>query len=124
MDQLHLINVFVAVVDTNGFAGAARKLNISPPAVTRAINELESHLGVRLLTRTTRSVSTTRPSDGTDPPAEVMRRAAAAGLDVVADNGAVAVIQPGGSMRDEEVIAAANERGIAMVFTGIRHFRH
>ncbi len=46
------------------------------------------------------------------------------GLDVVADNGAVAVIQPGGSMRDEEVIAAADERGIAMVFTGTRHFRH
>ena len=46
------------------------------------------------------------------------------GLDVVADNGAVAVIQPGGSMRDDEVIGAANERGIAMVFTGIRHFRH
>jgi phosphoribosylaminoimidazolecarboxamide formyltransferase/IMP cyclohydrolase len=46
------------------------------------------------------------------------------GLDVVADSGAVAVIQPGGSMRDEEVIAAANERGIAMVFTGFRHFRH
>jgi phosphoribosylaminoimidazolecarboxamide formyltransferase / IMP cyclohydrolase len=46
------------------------------------------------------------------------------GLDVVADNGAVAVIQPGGSVRDEEVIAAANERGIAMTFTGIRHFRH
>ena len=46
------------------------------------------------------------------------------GLDVVADNGAVAVIQPGGSVRDAEVIAAADERGIAMVFTGIRHFRH
>ncbi|MEO9135602.1 MAG: bifunctional phosphoribosylaminoimidazolecarboxamide formyltransferase/IMP cyclohydrolase [Casimicrobiaceae bacterium] len=46
------------------------------------------------------------------------------GLDVVADNGAVAVIQPGGSVRDEEVIAAANERGIAMVFTDVRHFRH
>jgi len=46
------------------------------------------------------------------------------GLDVVADNGAVAVIQPGGSMRDDEVISAADERGIAMVFTGIRHFRH
>ncbi len=46
------------------------------------------------------------------------------GLDVVADNGAVAVIQPGGSMRDEEVVNAANERGIAMVFTGVRHFRH
>jgi len=46
------------------------------------------------------------------------------GLDVVADNGAVAVIQPGGSVRDKEVIAAADERGIAMVFTGVRHFRH
>ena len=46
------------------------------------------------------------------------------GLDVVADNGAVAVIQPGGSVRDDEVIAAANERGIAMVFSGVRHFRH
>jgi phosphoribosylaminoimidazolecarboxamide formyltransferase/IMP cyclohydrolase len=46
------------------------------------------------------------------------------GLDVVADAGAVAVIQPGGSVRDDEVIAAANERGVAMVFTGVRHFRH
>jgi len=46
------------------------------------------------------------------------------GLDVVADNGATSVIQPGGSMRDAEVIAAADERGIAMVFTGVRHFRH
>jgi len=46
------------------------------------------------------------------------------GLDVVADNGAVAVIEPGGSVRDDEVIAAADERGIAMVFTGVRHFRH
>jgi phosphoribosylaminoimidazolecarboxamide formyltransferase / IMP cyclohydrolase len=46
------------------------------------------------------------------------------GLDVVADNGAVAVIQPGGSVRDAEVIAAADERALAMVFTGVRHFRH
>ncbi len=46
------------------------------------------------------------------------------GLDVLIDAGATCVIQPGGSMRDEEVIAAANERGIAMVFTGVRHFRH
>ena len=46
------------------------------------------------------------------------------GLDVVIDNGAVAVIQPGGSVRDDEVIAAAEERGVAMVFTGVRHFRH
>jgi phosphoribosylaminoimidazolecarboxamide formyltransferase/IMP cyclohydrolase len=46
------------------------------------------------------------------------------GLDVVVDAGATCVIQPGGSMRDAEVIAAANERGVAMVFTGVRHFRH
>ncbi|MDR2209530.1 MAG: bifunctional phosphoribosylaminoimidazolecarboxamide formyltransferase/IMP cyclohydrolase, partial [Azoarcus sp.] len=46
------------------------------------------------------------------------------GMDVLAAAGAVAVIQPGGSVRDEEVIAAANEHGLAMVFTGIRHFRH
>ena len=46
------------------------------------------------------------------------------GLDQAAENGITAVIQPGGSMRDEEVIAAANEHNIAMVFTGMRHFRH
>ena len=46
------------------------------------------------------------------------------GLDVVCEAGATCVIQPGGSVRDEEVIAAANERGIAMVLTGVRHFRH
>ena len=46
------------------------------------------------------------------------------GLDVVVQAGATAVIQPGGSVRDEEVIAAADERGMAMVFTGMRHFRH
>ncbi len=46
------------------------------------------------------------------------------GVDVVAENGAAAIIQPGGSVRDDEVIAAADERGIAMVFTGVRHFRH
>jgi phosphoribosylaminoimidazolecarboxamide formyltransferase/IMP cyclohydrolase len=46
------------------------------------------------------------------------------GLLAVVDAGATAVIQPGGSIRDDEVIAAANERNIAMVFTGMRHFRH
>jgi phosphoribosylaminoimidazolecarboxamide formyltransferase/IMP cyclohydrolase len=46
------------------------------------------------------------------------------GLDVVVDAGATCVIQPGGSMRDNEVIAAADERGVAMVFSGVRHFRH
>ena len=46
------------------------------------------------------------------------------GLDALAEAGATAVIQPGGSVRDAEVIAAADERGIAMIFTGVRHFRH
>jgi phosphoribosylaminoimidazolecarboxamide formyltransferase/IMP cyclohydrolase len=46
------------------------------------------------------------------------------GLDAAAAAGITAVIQPGGSMRDEEVIAAADEHNIAMVFTGMRHFRH
>ncbi len=46
------------------------------------------------------------------------------GLDAAAEHGITAVIQPGGSMRDAEVIAAADEHGIAMVFTGMRHFRH
>jgi phosphoribosylaminoimidazolecarboxamide formyltransferase/IMP cyclohydrolase len=46
------------------------------------------------------------------------------GLDVVVEAGARAVIQPGGSVRDAEVIAAADEHGVAMVLTGVRHFRH
>jgi phosphoribosylaminoimidazolecarboxamide formyltransferase/IMP cyclohydrolase len=46
------------------------------------------------------------------------------GIDAAAAAGIRAVIQPGGSMRDAEVIGAADEHGIAMVFTGIRHFRH
>jgi len=46
------------------------------------------------------------------------------GIDSAAKAGIAAVIQPGGSMRDEEVIAAADEHGMAMVFTGMRHFRH
>jgi len=46
------------------------------------------------------------------------------GIDAVAEAGITAVIQPGGSMRDDEVIAAANEHDIAMLFTGMRHFRH
>ena len=46
------------------------------------------------------------------------------GLDVVAEAGATAAIHPGGSIRDEEIVAAANEHGMAMVTTGIRHFKH
>ena len=46
------------------------------------------------------------------------------GVEEAAKHGITAVIQPGGSVRDEEVIAAANRLGLAMVFTGVRHFRH
>ena len=59
MDRLYLMSTFVAVVDCQGFAGAARKLDLSPPAVTRAVAELEDRLGVQLLTRTTRVVRVT-----------------------------------------------------------------
>ncbi len=46
------------------------------------------------------------------------------GIEEAAKRGITAVIQPGGSVRDEEVIAAADRLGLAMVFTGVRHFRH
>jgi DNA-binding transcriptional LysR family regulator len=59
MDRLHLMSVYVAVVDAEGFAGGARKLHMSPPAVTRAVAALEERLGVRLLNRTTRYVRVT-----------------------------------------------------------------
>ena len=59
MDRLHLMTVFVAVAEEQGFAAAARRLNMSPPAVTRAIAFLEKHLGIKLLIRTTRHVRTT-----------------------------------------------------------------
>ena len=63
MDRFHLIRVFVAVVQAKGLAGAARTLSISAPAVTRAVQELEDHLGVRLLARTTRSVHPTEAGE-------------------------------------------------------------
>lgn len=59
MDRLHLMSVYVAVVEAEGFAGGARKLHMSPPAVTRAVAALEEHLGVKLLNRTTRYVRMT-----------------------------------------------------------------
>ena len=59
MDRLQAMTTFVAVVDSGGFASAARKLNLSPPVVTRAVAELEERLGLRLLTRTTRFVRVT-----------------------------------------------------------------
>jgi DNA-binding transcriptional LysR family regulator len=65
------MSTFVAVVDCRGLAGAARKLNLSPPAVTRAVAELEERLGVQLLTRTTRVV---RPTDAGTAYADDCRR--------------------------------------------------
>jgi DNA-binding transcriptional LysR family regulator len=59
MDRLHLMTVFVAVAEAQGFAAAARRLAMSPPAVTRAIATLEEGLGVKLLQRTTRHVRVT-----------------------------------------------------------------
>jgi DNA-binding transcriptional LysR family regulator len=59
MDRLSAMAAFVAVVDEAGFSAAARRLGQSPPAVTRAVAELESRMGVRLLARTTRSVRLT-----------------------------------------------------------------
>jgi DNA-binding transcriptional LysR family regulator len=59
MDRLQAMEVFVAVVDSGGFASAARKLDLSAPVVTRAVAELEARLGVSLLTRTTRKLRVT-----------------------------------------------------------------
>ncbi len=59
MDRLHLMAVFVAVAEEESFSAGARRLSMSPPAVTRAVTALERRLGVRLLTRTTRFVRAT-----------------------------------------------------------------
>jgi DNA-binding transcriptional LysR family regulator len=59
MDRFHVMAVFVAVAEEESFAAAGRRLRMSPPAVTRAVADLEERLGVRLLTRTTRLVRTT-----------------------------------------------------------------
>lgn len=59
MDRLQAMTTFVTVVETEGFASAARKLGVSPSVISRVMTELEEHLGVRLLTRTTRVVRVT-----------------------------------------------------------------
>lgn len=59
MDRFHLMSVFVAVAEEESFAAAARRLGLSPPPVTRAVATLEEHLGIKLLTRTTRFVRAT-----------------------------------------------------------------
>ena len=76
----------------------------------------------------TRIAATKARDEGLDPAGSVMASDAffpfRDGLDAAAEHGIRAVIQPGGSKRDAEVIAAADEHGISMVFTGMRHFRH
>jgi DNA-binding transcriptional LysR family regulator len=64
MDRLSAMAAFLAVVDSGGFAAAARRLNVSPSVVTRAVAELEERLGVRLLVRTTRFVRVTEAGTG------------------------------------------------------------
>ena len=59
MDRFHQLQVYVAVAEEEGFAAAARRLQLSPPAVTRAVAALEDTLGVKLLDRTTRYVRVT-----------------------------------------------------------------
>src|SRR4029079_1251601 len=59
MDRLQSMRVFQQVVDEGGFAAAARKLDLTPAAVTRLVGDLEKHLGVRLVQRTTRRLSLT-----------------------------------------------------------------
>lgn len=71
VDRFHLMSVFVAVAEEESFAAAARRLHMSPPAVTRAVAGLEERLGVRLFTRTTRQV---RPTDAGSRYLEDVRR--------------------------------------------------
>ena len=63
MDRLRTMATFVGVAEEGGFAPAARRLNMSPPSVTRALSELEARLGCRLLHRTTRSVRLTEAGE-------------------------------------------------------------
>ena len=90
------------------------------PDVTR---RCRAHGGVEGGGRGTRARAEAEPDEGSVAASDAFFPFAD-GLQVIAEAGATAVIQPGGSLRDDEVIAAADEAGLAMVFTGMRHFRH
>ena len=92
-------------------AGQMNRRDSSRIAAAKAIEAAETHGWDRPLT-----IGSAVASDAFFPFAD--------GLEAAAEAGATAVIQPGGSIRDAEVIAAADARGLAMVFTGMRHFRH
>jgi phosphoribosylaminoimidazolecarboxamide formyltransferase/IMP cyclohydrolase len=92
-------------------AGQMSRVDAARIALSKAQDAADAAGGAALLT-----AGSVAASDAFFPFAD--------GLQVVIEAGATAVIQPGGSMRDDEVIAAADAAGIAMVFTGVRHFRH
>jgi phosphoribosylaminoimidazolecarboxamide formyltransferase/IMP cyclohydrolase len=99
-------------------------------AIVFAKNGVTVGIGAGQMSRvySTRIAAMKARDEGLEPAGSVMASDAffpfRDGLDAAIDQGITAVIQPGGSRRDAEVIAAADERGIAMVFTGMRHFRH
>jgi DNA-binding transcriptional LysR family regulator len=89
MDQIHLMRVFVAVGEQESFAAAARRLDLSPAAVTRAVGALEARLGVRLLLRTTRNVRLTEAGlRYLDSSRDILASIAAAGEDAAGVNAA------------------------------------
>jgi phosphoribosylaminoimidazolecarboxamide formyltransferase/IMP cyclohydrolase len=99
-------------------------------AIVFARDEMTVGIGAGQMSRvySTRIAAMKARDEGLEPAGSVMASDAffpfRDGLDAAAEHGIRAVIQPGGSRRDAEVIAAADEHGIAMVFTGMRHFRH
>lgn len=114
MDRLHSMGVFVAVAEEEGFAAAARRLNMSPPAVTRTIAALEDHLGVKLLTRTTRFV---RPTDAGQRYLESSRR-----ILLEADEADEAAVGMHASPRGQLAVTAPVLFGSMHVMPGIVEF--
>ncbi len=106
MDRLHAINVFREVARQGGFAAAARALNASPPSVSRLVSELEEDLGVRLFSRSTRSVALTEEGE------EFLRRGVALldELDAVTEELRERRQTPHGHLRISSVIAFGQER--------------
>jgi DNA-binding transcriptional LysR family regulator len=99
MDRWQAMRVFVRVAESGGFAGAARLLGMSPPAVTRAVAALEDRIGTRLLTRTTRTVKLTEAGgryleDCRRILAEIEEAEAAASGSTVTPSGTLTVTAP------------------------------
>jgi DNA-binding transcriptional LysR family regulator len=116
VDRLHLMAVFVAVAEEEGFAGGARHLGLSPPTVTRAIAALEAHLGVVLFTRTTRYV---RLTDAGQRYLEDARRVLQ-----LADEADQAALGVNGEPRGSLVVTASVLFGRLFVMSGIIEYMH